>query len=312
MGERSVIEWTDSTWNPWRGCDKVSEGCDECYMFRDQERYGRDPSVVTRCAVGTFLAPVKSKKWAVERDRCLAEKGRHLVFTCSWSDWFHPKADAWRDEAWRIIRETPESTYQILTKRPRLIPTRLPTDWGDGYPNVWLGVSIETRKWVYRADLLRAVPAAVRFISAEPLLGPLVNVAKATTVCECGQGDPPEHEICTACGDDVPGCSCDLDLTDIGWIITGGESGSKHRRFDPRWAIDLRDACFAENLRRDPNGLDNAGPAFFHKQNGGPRPDSNGRLLEGRTYSEFPEIASVAPPNWDEKAGEVRPLGRTA
>jgi protein gp37 len=260
VGERSTIEWTDSTWNPWRGCDKVSEGCDHCYMFRDQTRYGKDPSVVVRAADPTFFAPVKSRKWASEREAAIADHGRHLVFTCSWSDWFHPKADKWREDAWQVIRETPESTYQILTKRPRLIPSRLPADWGDGYPNVWLGVSIESAKWAYRADLLREVPATVRFISAEPLLGPLFEYGSD------GQG---EHWV------------DGLSLDGIDWIISGGESGSGHRPLDPQWAIDIRDEALL------------AGTAFLHKQNGGPRPESNGRLLDGQTYNGFPPLQEV-------------------
>jgi protein gp37 len=249
MGERSVIEWTDSTWNPWRGCDKVSPGCAHCYMFRDQRRYGRDPEIVARCGDGTFYAPIRKASWARERDAAIADHGRHFVFTCSWSDWFHPAADDWRREAWEIIRRTPQSTYQILTKRPELIADRLPEDWGDGYPNVWLGVTIENRRFVDRADLLREIPAAVRFISAEPLLGPLFEYG----------GDGQGEYWCDG-----------LSLDGIDWIITGGESGPRHRRFDPTWAT---------------------GVAFLHKQNGGPRPDSNGRLLDGRTYTEFPAVA---------------------
>lgn len=272
MGERSVIEWTDSTWNPWRGCDKVSPGCADCYMFRDQLRYGHDPEVVTRCADGSFYAPVRSRKWAAERERCIAERGRHLVFTCSWSDWFHEDADAWREEAWEIVRATPRSTYQILTKRPENIADRLPADWGEGYPNVWLGVSIENRRYVHRAELLRAVPAAVRFISAEPLLGPLVATGGFFARGPGGQYHPdwPDGYI-----------GPDLALAGIDWLITGGESGPQHRFFKPWWATDLRDAC------------DREGVAFFHKQNGGPRPSSNGRLLDGRTYDEFPVAAST-------------------
>jgi protein gp37 len=101
------------------------------------------------------------------------------VFTCSWSDWFHEDADPWRDEAWEVIRAAPDLTFQILTKRPERIADHLPADWGDGYPNVWLGVTIENRRFVDRADVLREVPAAVRFISAEPLLGPLVATASS-------------------------------------------------------------------------------------------------------------------------------------
>lgn len=272
MGAESVIEWTDSTWNPWRGCDKVSPGCAHCYMFADQRRYGQDPEVVTRCADSTFFAPTRSRKWAAKRDECIARKGSHLVFTCSWSDWFHEDADAWRDEAWEIIRQTPESTYQILTKRPERIAAHLPQWWGDhddeAPHNVWLGTTIENRRFVGRADVLREVPAAVRFISAEPLLGPLVHDDGCYSDCNCG--DPVEQ----AWSDGFAGPP--LDLTLIDWLITGGESGPKHRRFDPEWAMDLRDACAM------------SGTAFLHKQNGGPRPTSRGRLLDGRTHDGMP------------------------
>jgi protein gp37 len=269
MGESSVIEWTDSTWNPWRGCDKVSPGCAHCYMFTDQRRYGRDPSVVERCSDATFYAPLRRKAWAVARDAAIAARGRHLVFTCSWSDWFHEHADAWRDEAWEIIRQTPGSTYQILTKRPERILEHLPADWGTGWPNVWLGVTIENRRFVHRADQLRQVPAVVRFISAEPLLGPL----RYDTYSD-GDGHPSTSHMAWWDGADLD----ELTLNGIDWLITGGESGPGHRRFDPAWAADLRDAC------------DHAGVAFLHKQNGGPRPTSNGRLLDGRTHDELPRM----------------------
>jgi protein gp37 len=195
MGEQTGIEWTSATWNPWRGCTKVSRGCDHCYMFRDQLRYGRDPSVVVRAAPVTFASPLK---WA---------EGRK-VFTCSWSDWFHADADPWRDDAWEIIRRTPQHTYQILTKRPGRIHRCLPADWADGYPNVWLGVSVEDQEAAFLVRQLRAIPATVRFISAEPLLGPLA-----------------------------------LNLDGMHWLIAGGESGPDHRPMDLDWARSLRDAC---------------------------------------------------------------------
>lgn len=197
MAEKTIIAWTDKTWNPWRGCTKVSPGCAHCYMFTAQARYGRNPDVV-----------VRTKTWGdpVAWNREAAAEGRSWrVFTCSWSDWFHADADAWRDEAWALIRSTPHLTYQILTKRPERIAAHLPADWGRGYPNVWLGVSIENNRHVGRADLLREVPAQVRFISAEPLLGPLP----------------------------------DLDLTGIHWLIVGGESGPGFRPMDQAWALDL-------------------------------------------------------------------------
>lgn len=194
MSETTGIEWTDATWNPWRGCTKVSPGCDQCYMFREQRRYGRDPEVVERSKT-TFGDPLK---WKEPR----------LVFTCSWSDWFHKDADAWRDEAWDIIRRTPHHTYQVLTKRPGRIARHLPADWGDGYPNVWLGVSVESYDYATRIGVLRDIPARVRFVSAEPLLGPW-----------------------------------SYDLTGIHWLIVGGESGPDCRPMDLGWARMLRDDC---------------------------------------------------------------------
>lgn len=275
MGESSVIEWCDSSWNPWRGCTRVSPGCAKCYMGVAQARYGNDPWTVVRCAPSTFYAPLRKRAWARRRAEAIAARGRHLVFTCSWSDWFHEHADPWRDEAWDVIRQTPESTYQILTKRPERILDHLPADWGTGWPNVWLGVTIENRRYVDRADWLRAVPAAVRFISAEPLLGPLVPHAG---ICACwpDTGD----QALRRWPDDYRGRA--LCLQDIDWLITGGESGPGHRRFDPQWATDLRDVCH------------HSGVAFLHKQNGGPRPTSRGRLLDGRTHDAMPPQQKAA------------------
>lgn len=194
MSAKTGIEWTEATWNPWRGCTKVSPGCDLCYMFREQKRYGRDPEVLVRSKT-TFSDPLK---WREPR----------VIFTCSWSDWFHKDADAWRPEAWDIIRRTPHHTYQILTKRPGRIARHLPSDWGEGYPNVWLGVSVESYDFAPRIGVLRDIPARVRFVSAEPLLGP------------------------------VP-----YDLTGIHWLIAGGESGPGCRPMHLGWARLLRDHC---------------------------------------------------------------------
>jgi protein gp37 len=277
MANDSSIEWTDSTWNPWRGCDKVSPGCAHCYMFAGQQRFGRDPSTVVRASPGSFNAPLRSGRWAATRDARLEQTGRHLVFTCSWSDWFHPDADPWRDEAWDIVRQTPQSTYQILTKRPERILDHLPADWGDGWPNVWLGVSIENRRFVERADLLRAAPAAVRFISAEPLLGPLIHDADYLTngadLTPQEGGDPPDYETCWKDGHDGP----DLDLNEIDWLIVGGESGPGHRLIAPDWVRALRDVCPGYRT------------AFFLKQWGGPRPGGKA-VLDGRVWNDFPAV----------------------
>ncbi len=250
MAEASAIEWTQATWNPWVGCTKVSPGCAHCYMFREQARFGADPSVVRRTK--TLNAP---RRW---RD------GR-LVFTCSWSDWFHEGADAWRDEAWRVIRATPQHTYQILTKRPERIAAHLPSDWGAGYSNVWLGVSVENQRHAYRAGILAGVPAMVRFISAEPLLGP-VDLTFPIRV-------PENPHIGGAVGP---------VLFWMDWLIVGGESGPDARPMSLDWARSLRDQCAGSNV------------AFFLKQLGG-WPDKQGHakaLLDGVRHTAMPLAAA--------------------
>lgn len=198
MSDSTIIAWTERTWNPWRGCTKVSPGCAHCYMFTAQERYGQNPHVV-----------VRTKKWGdpIKWNRDAVAAGRiERVFTCSWSDWFHVDADPWRAEAWDIIKRCPNLHFQILTKRDDRIAAQLPADWGKGYPNVWLGVSIENDRFTYRADRLREIPAAVRFISAEPVLGPMPS----------------------------------LNLKRIDWLIVGGESGPNFRPMDHEWVRELR------------------------------------------------------------------------
>ncbi len=201
MSERQQVPVTDYTWNPWRGCTKVSPGCANCYMFRDQRRYGRDPAQVVRTK--TWRDPARWQKQAEAAGRT------DLVFTCSWSDWFHEAADAWRAEAWEVVLKCPNLVFQILTKRPERMRDHLPPDWGRGYENVWLGVSVERNDYVWRADVLRGVPARRRWVCAEPLLGPLP----------------------------------DLDLRAIDWLVVGGESGPGWRPMDESWVRDLRDRC---------------------------------------------------------------------
>lgn len=201
MASRSQIEWTQSTWNPWYGCQRVSPGCDHCYMYRDMIRYGRDPRHAQRSKT-QFDAP-------------LAWKEPRLIFTCSWSDFFIAEADPWREEAWEIIRRTPQHTYQMLTKRP----TRM-RDWASHHgwlPNVWAGTSVENRHYLHRLDVLAGISAPVRFVSAEPLLGPL---------------------------DLRPW----LDSGVLSWVIVGGESGPNARQMDASWAQRIRDQCLAAGV----------------------------------------------------------------
>lgn len=193
MARISAIEWTEATWNPWHGCTKVSPGCAHCYMYREKKRYGQEPAKVVRSKT-TFDAPLKWKE-------------PQLIFTCSWSDFFIEEADPWRDEAWEIIRSTPQHAYQILTKRPQRIAANLPQGWP--FENVCLGVSVENPRFYGRIEMVRKIPAFVRFLSLEPLLAPMPH----------------------------------LPLAGISWVIVGGESGPGCRPMKPEWVRDIRDQC---------------------------------------------------------------------
>lgn len=207
MTTNTAIEWTDHTYNPWVGCFKVSAGCKQCYMYREQSRYGNDPKDIRRVSDATFYKPLK---WAKDD----ANIGK-FVFTCSWSDFFIEAADGWRDDAWNVIRETPELCYLILTKRADRIIRCLPRDWGQGWHNVWLGVSVETQHYTERIDYLLEVPAAKRFISYEPALE-LVDFS--------------QH------------------MDGIDWLIAGGESGYAPRIALPAWFKSARDQAKAANV----------------------------------------------------------------
>lgn len=253
MGEKTGIEWASATWNPWMGCHKVSAGCKNCYMFRDMPHYGKDPNVVVRSKT-TFDAPLK---WAKSGK---VQPGAR-IFTCSWSDWFIAEADEWRAEAWDVVRRTPQFTYLILTKRPERIADHLPADWGGGYPNVWLGTSAENQEQAdKRIPLLNGVWAAVRFVSAEPLLGP-IDFGKWIYT----DGGPWKM--------------------DLHWVITGGESALKDARpMELDWVRTIREQCKA------------SGTALFHKQHGGTRKIGGvwgGRELDGRTWDEFPQAVTA-------------------
>jgi protein gp37 len=167
-------------------------------MYRDKTRYGQDPAVVVRSKT-TFGEPLK---W----------KDPQRIFTCSWSDFFIEQADEWRPDAWEVIRRTPQHTYLVLTKRPERIADHLPQGWP--WSHVWLGVSIETPAYAWRADMLRDLPATRRFLSCEPLLADLGG----------------------------------LDLRGIHWVIVGGESGTHHRPMEVAWAESIRDQCLAAGV----------------------------------------------------------------
>lgn len=239
MGETTGIEWTDATWNPFHGCHKVSAGCKNCYMFQDKARYGQNPDIVVRSKT-TFDAPLR---W----------KDPRRIFTCSWSDWLIEEADAWREEAYDVIRRTPHHTYQILTKRIERASGRVPLP---PLPNIWLGVSVENRAMRRRIDVLRETPAALRFLSIEPLLE---NIGE-------------------------------LDLRGIDWVICGGESGPDARPMHPEWVRPIRDQCIAAGIpfffkqwgEWQPSELH----AISHVRVG---KKAAGHLLDGREWLQSPE-----------------------
>jgi protein gp37 len=210
MSDRSNIEWTDATWNPIRGmspnrwmCQKISPGCDNCYASTMNHRWGgieypplskTQPSV--RLVENIIDAP---RKWKQPR----------RVFVCSMTDLFGKWVpEEWIEHIFEVMRDTPHHQYQVLTKRPRRMQALAPPF---PLPNVWFGTTIESDSYTWRANYLRETPATIRFISAEPLLGPLPS----------------------------------LDLDGIDWLITGGESGAHHRPLDLDWVRDLRDRARA-------------------------------------------------------------------
>jgi protein gp37 len=205
----SSIEWTEVTWNPTTGCNKTSPGCDHCYALTlarrlkamRQAKYQRDgdprtsgPGFALTLHDDALVAPYS---WAAPR----------TVFVNSMSDLFHPEVPLeFIEQVFTVMADTPQHTYQILTKRSQRLSKVAPKlDWPD---NVWMGVSIENQDYAFRADHLRTVPAAVRFLSLEPLLGP---------VC--------------------------ISLDEVGWLIVGGESGGGARPVDAEWVRSIRDEC---------------------------------------------------------------------
>ncbi len=234
MADNSAIEWTEATWNPVTGCNQISPGCAHCYAKRFAERFRDVPGHPYEQGFDLRLWPQRLEqplKWTRPR----------MIFVNSMSDLFHEGVPIeYIEQVFEVMGRAEHHTFQILTKRPeRLAALERNLRW---HPNVWMGVSIENRRFVNRADFLREVGAVVRFVSAEPLLGRL----------------------------DM------LDLTDIDWLIAGGESGPRHRPVKIDWLRDLRDRCVAQEV------------AYFFKQWGGNRPKSGGRLLDGRTWDEMP------------------------
>lgn len=217
MAENSGIEWTHHTFNPWIGCTKISAACDHCYAEAwDARGLQGGPS-----RWGPHAARTRTKTWGNPlrwQKKAAAEGVRYRVFTASLADVFdnHKSIDpAWRHELWALIRQCPDLDFLLLTKRPENISRYLPDDWADGYPNVWLGCTVEDQKAAERAKHLIKIPAKVHFLSMEPLVGP-------------------------------------VDLSDVigglEWVITGGENGKHYRPVNPDWFRTIRDQCAAQEV----------------------------------------------------------------
>lgn len=212
MAEESNIAWTDATMNFWIGCQVVSPACDFCYARDLAEKYGW-----AKWGPGEPRHRTASSNWKkpLAWDRKAKQEGvRRKVFTNSLADFFDNQVDPqWRTDAYDVIRATPNLDWLILTKRPQNMEKMLPEDWGNGYPNVWLGSTVENLKEAERRiPVLRATPARIHFLSCEPLL------------------------------EDISG----IDFEGIDWVICGGESGQNRRPFDIRWAEALHAQCVAD------------------------------------------------------------------
>ena len=201
MSATTGIEWTEATWNPVTGCTKVSPGCAHCYAETFANRFRGVPGHPYER--GFELQPRPERL-----ELPLGWKRPRMIFVNSMSDLFHEGVDdGFVGRVFDTMERARWHTFQVLTKRPeRALALAGALPWPD---NVWLGVSVENRRFLHRLDALRGIPAALRFASCEPLLGPLDGI----------------------------------DLADIGWVICGGESGPRARRMRPEWARALRDAC---------------------------------------------------------------------
>lgn len=212
------IEWTDATWNPVAGCSVISSGCTNCYAMEMARRLeamdvGKYRGLTRRSGKRTVWNGVVREDHSA-LDIPLKWKKPKKIFVNSMSDLFHERvSDAFILKVWNVMRTTPHHNYQILTKRPERMSQLVRSRLSDVLPNVWLGTSIENAEAAERADALRTIPASIRFISFEPLIGPIGII----------------------------------DLTGIHWAIVGGESGRAARPIREEWIDEIYNQCFAYN-----------------------------------------------------------------
>ncbi|MFL5311852.1 MAG: DUF5131 family protein [Myxococcales bacterium] len=241
MARGSGIEWTESTWNPVTGCAKVSPGCKHCYAERLAERLQAMGQENYRNGFELTLQPHMLElplRW----------KKPQTIFVNSMSDLFHDDVPLdYIRKVFDVMRRANWHRFQVLTKRAeRLAELDAHLEWTS---NIWMGVSVENDEYLSRIDDLRATGARLKFLSLEPLLGPLRR----------------------------------LDLSGIGWVIVGGESGPGARPMDPAWATAIRDQCCRAEV------------PFFFKQWGGTNKKQAGRLLDGQTWDQMPTEPSGVP-----------------
>jgi protein gp37 len=260
MSEHSSIEWTDATWPVTTGCDDASPGCLNCYSKRDSHRLAGNPNAKVSAAYsGTTErrdgGPIRwTGKLNLMRDRLdwpFKWKKPRRIFVGNMSDLFHPAVpDEFIDDVFRVMSKAQHHTFQVLTKRAERMAEFCLKRWDERHENpvwhplknVWCGVSVENQKYAdERIPHLLKTPAAVRFLSCEPLLGPID--LKLTEWQQDGPDQSPYNQLTTA-------------GQGLSWVIVGGESGHGARPMKPEWARKIRDDCHA------------AGVAYFHKQNG--------------------------------------------
>lgn len=234
---QSSIEWTEMTWNPTTGCTKITAGCKFCYAEVMSKRLQ---------AMGIEKYKDGFKKVRIHEDQLNTPytwKRSKVVFVNSMSDLFHKDVPLdFIKKVFHVMNDNPNHVFQVLTKRAeRLLELHKELKWTH---NIWMGVSVENEKVKDRIDFLRKTNAKVKFLSLEPLIGPLPK----------------------------------LNLKKIDWVIVGGESGHKPRPMNSDWVLDIQEQCQKTDT------------AFFFKQWGGRNKKKNGRILNGRTYDEMPEI----------------------
>lgn len=303
MGNTS-IEWTDKTWGPVVGCTRKSPGCEHCYAEELAARNVLMSAALGRRSVYLPVVDAQRRRWnrAIELlpDRLLQPlsfKPGTQVFVCSMSDLFHEGVPFdYIRQVWGVMASTPAVTYQVLTKRPERMVEFLAWLEREGLPvgvgahtlstearraaddgplrNAWLGTSVEDQQRAdERVPLLLDAPAAVRFLSVEPLLGELNIRPWLQAKFPRGPGLLNGRAYMRSHGSNV-----------VDWVIVGGESGPGARPLDPAWVRSLRDQCAEEVSGRD------AGAAFFFKQWGGVRKGKAGRVLDGRTHDAMPGV----------------------